>query len=606
MSLERSFLGQLEGISDECLLLDDICDVFSASDHMIFKKPLIQDMQCIPVHRERFIENLFNQILPLLSGYFYTSLVFKYVSFKVQMLMQKKQRLHTSECIHSTEKLVQTSAGRDAKSNVVTESDFKKDVKELRKFLKSLLKQEVNRNSLVLWNQYARFEWLVGNDDECRRVLSAAIHMHSQDKVPLNSDTYQQTALLLLYRSYAVLTLGIADIELDIPSSRSSKSDASVSSTLNMLVCLVEGPSENSFPLSATKILKCQRLYRNRLDVQLQRFIEMSDEKLGDCRNYLSMTGDPLVHWVYCFSLFTYLTTGIKAACEVFNEIFQRLSACVTLHQSYDDYYSFTMDSSTSSGEQEEEMRADRTRKQSVRFYSYFVFRRLKEAHISLLRYHVDCCNAPLCTLREPLMQALQQFHSHRHFLESFIDLEVGSRIAGRLSKYFGGSLSSRRHHSAVPDDCLTRPNENDSSSLIHWTIDEKKLHTSLYALLSLFRRLRETSEQDPVQVKQTGVTHQLRAWFEKALQQRSVCHSVLIWRLYMYFENTFGSVEKVKAVYYRSLQNCPWAKALYIDAIQYVPDMMQDVLDLMIEKELRVRTPVEELDLLLSNYKQT
>lgn len=40
--------------------------------------------------------------------------------------------------------------------------------------------------------------------------------------------------------------------------------------------------------------------------------------------------------------------------------------------------------------------------------------------------------------------------------------------------------------------------------------------------------------------------------------------------------------------------------QVLYMDAIEYFPDQLQETLDLMTEKELRVRVPVEELDLLL------
>lgn len=40
--------------------------------------------------------------------------------------------------------------------------------------------------------------------------------------------------------------------------------------------------------------------------------------------------------------------------------------------------------------------------------------------------------------------------------------------------------------------------------------------------------------------------------------------------------------------------------QVLYMDAIEYFPEDLQETLDLMTEKELRVRVPMEELDLLL------
>lgn len=42
--------------------------------------------------------------------------------------------------------------------------------------------------------------------------------------------------------------------------------------------------------------------------------------------------------------------------------------------------------------------------------------------------------------------------------------------------------------------------------------------------------------------------------------------------------------------------------QVLYMDAVEYFPGEMQEILDLMTEKELRVRLPVEELELLLED----
>ncbi len=38
------------------------------------------------------------------------------------------------------------------------------------------------------------------------------------------------------------------------------------------------------------------------------------------------------------------------------------------------------------------------------------------------------------------------------------------------------------------------------------------------------------------------------------------------------------------------------------MDCMHYFPDSLQEVCDLMVEKELRLRTPLEELDLLYEN----
>jgi len=41
--------------------------------------------------------------------------------------------------------------------------------------------------------------------------------------------------------------------------------------------------------------------------------------------------------------------------------------------------------------------------------------------------------------------------------------------------------------------------------------------------------------------------------------------------------------------------------QSIYVDMVSYLPDMLQDASDLMTEKELRIRTPLEELDILLA-----
>ena len=40
----------------------------------------------------------------------------------------------------------------------------------------------------------------------------------------------------------------------------------------------------------------------------------------------------------------------------------------------------------------------------------------------------------------------------------------------------------------------------------------------------------------------------------------------------------------------------------IYLDFLYYFPDKLQEVTDLLVEKEHRVRIPLEELDLLLAN----
>ncbi|KAJ8307993.1 hypothetical protein KUTeg_012867 [Tegillarca granosa] len=61
-----------------------------------------------------------------------------------------------------------------------------------------------------------------------------------------------------------------------------------------------------------------------------------------------------------------------------------------------------------------------------------------------------------------------------------------------------------------------------------------------------------------------------------------------------------FEQMERAKGVLYRALQQCPWSKALYLDGVAlFGEEKLQEMVDLMMEKEIRVQIPVEEVDIL-------
>ncbi|XP_075221889.1 nuclear exosome regulator NRDE2 isoform X2 [Lycorma delicatula] len=74
---------------------------------------------------------------------------------------------------------------------------------------------------------------------------------------------------------------------------------------------------------------------------------------------------------------------------------------------------------------------------------------------------------------------------------------------------------------------------------------------------------------------------------------------SPLIWRLYLQFISVCKSGGDLRTSFYRAVEECPWAKALYVDAIQLVPENIQEIQDLLIEKELRLHSLTDELDIL-------
>lgn len=138
------------------------------------------------------------------------------------------------------------------------------------------------------------------------------------------------------------------------------------------------------------------------------------------------------------------------------------------------------------------------------------------------------------------------------------------------------------------------------------------------------------------------GLLHRLRHLLERLTVVPSVRHSPLLWRLLLWTASLLTArlppkeaAEELKTLLYRAIQDVPWDKALYLDTALYldrrgqlyqttskevkwgegedhpedefvepkfelVPGTLEHITELMVEKELRVRLPLPELEVLL------
>ncbi|CAG9772949.1 unnamed protein product [Ceutorhynchus assimilis] len=72
-----------------------------------------------------------------------------------------------------------------------------------------------------------------------------------------------------------------------------------------------------------------------------------------------------------------------------------------------------------------------------------------------------------------------------------------------------------------------------------------------------------------------------------------------LVWRLFLQFVHQYFDTNVCRNVYYSAVEQCPWLKALYMDAAIYIPAELAQIQDLIIEKQLRLHLTPEELDIL-------
>mmetsp|Transcript_19060 Transcript_19060/g.31227 ORF Transcript_19060/g.31227 Transcript_19060/m.31227 type:complete len:523 (+) Transcript_19060:368-1936(+) len=180
-----------------------------------------------------------------------------------------------------------------------------------------------------------------------------------------------------------------------------------------------------------------------------------------------------------------------------------------------------------------------------------------------LIYLHSRCESTPLQILRTVLTKALESFPSNPLFLSLFVEWESKARIANRTRLFF--------------DQICRGP----SATPIVWEMSIRS------------------------EVGRTGVTHRIRALFEKALNSDSKSSGCVgLWRLYMRFELGCKNPSAAVRIYYRALKACPWARNVWMECFRLLRSHMLNIdlagiVDLMQEKELRVRTTLEEAEIL-------
>ncbi|XP_031523774.1 nuclear exosome regulator NRDE2 isoform X3 [Papio anubis] len=297
----------------------------------------------------------------------------------------------------------------------------------------------------------------------------------------------------------------------------------------------------------AVHILKARKAYEHALQDCLGDSCVSDPAPADSCSRLISLAK--------CFMLFQYLTTGIDAAVRIYEQVFAKLNS-----------YVFPEGSG----------KGDSASSQSWTS----VLEAITLMHTSLLRFHMKVSVYPLAPLREALSQALKLYPGNQVLWRSYVQIQNKSHSASKTRRFF---------------DTITR----SAKALEPWlfAIEAEKLRKRLVETVQ-----RLDGREIHATIPETGLTHRIQALFENAMRSDSGSRCPLLWRMYLNFLVSLGNKERSKGVFYKALQNCPWAKVLYLDAVEYFPDEMQEILDLMTEKELRVRLPLEELELLLED----
>uniref|UniRef100_A0A8D0D0N6 NRDE-2, necessary for RNA interference, domain containing n=1 Tax=Sander lucioperca TaxID=283035 RepID=A0A8D0D0N6_SANLU len=244
-----------------------------------------------------------------------------------------------------------------------------------------------------------------------------------------------------------------------------------------------------------------------------------------------------------CYALFQYITMGIQAANMVYSQARERVEE---LHR-------------TLASECEA----------------------LAVQQAALLRYHNSISVFPLAVLRQTVTSALSTWPSSAPLWSIYVQVENRYHSAGRARRFFH---SVTRDNSSLVPRLFAIVAEQQRKQLVD-AAQRSCCHDAALPILP-----------------ENGLSNRIRGLFESAIATEMGSHCPLLWRLYMHFLVSEGKGDKATGIFYKALQNVPWAKGLYMDAVQLFPEHLQEFVDLMTEKELRLRLPLEELDILLED----
>ncbi|XP_033115800.1 nuclear exosome regulator NRDE2-like [Anneissia japonica] len=485
---------------------------------------------------KEFVRNVFAQSLPLFTNNNRTDLLLVWIRFECENFEIKDDKLRKKA--------------------------LKQHCKEVRKFTKCILKEEINRNNLLLWRAYAELEWKLGNAEESRRIIGTALGMSGQ--VTSGEKVHLEAIPNLVY-SYANLELELdynVEIFMDTTKETSiNKDTGGIDRLLKVLTWLGQGSEIfshsqiESDKTSALEILKSRRGFQNKWEGNVEAYKSVfigSDSLTPVDLQYI-------VEYTCCYAWFQYITVGLKAATVVFEETLTVIKThCVSksMMETYVDATTTTL---------------------------YNHYENIFLHYIKLVIYHILRNPTPLMMIRSILQRALSAFPHSAVFLQLFIALEMKSLIIGRVRRYFDCSL----HSSVSPVTWL-------------YSIKAELIREGILAK-SRMQVATQTNSSGP-SIVSTGITHRIRSLFEKAVAERVARHCVLIWRLFIQFEVSYGDMKRAKSIFYRALQYCPWAKVLYLDAVRFFPDELETILDILMEKDLHIRVPIEEVEILMKS----
>ena len=232
---------------------------------------------------------------------------------------------------------------------------------------------------------------------------------------------------------------------------------------------------------------------------------------------------------------------------------------------------------------------------------------------IIIFSYLCDGCSAPAIyrSLKENL-ELLKSEQSSTSALEELLRQSAAKLLYSHVISHRPYSPASVR--SFLEESIAAFPDNTVFLALYAWSEASSRVDDRVRSILrDVTFADRHGHEQQPSLVTHLFAVHTelnrgisrgsnqntIRRTFERALQSDCGIHCAGLWKWYFFFE--LEDLSRAKDVFYRAIRACPWVKSLYLLAFEFLSEVLGErelkgIYDLMVEKELRIHTALEDI----------
>ena len=356
-----------------------------------------------------------------------------------------------------------------------------KTLKTVKKWLKSKLKEDKNRNNLTLWLELSGVDSRLGNTADALHVITTALKMSMTTGLSnMESDALKQLQVCSLFAQYVEITLGFAPIT-ETSCSSIDVSPESFAACVRCLACMVSegGVTDTAHPTAIAKLRAKNAFQQYASKLQETYFRKGCDVNYQDYV-ILCHQGSIMTVWLKCFAYFLYCLSDFDAARSLYESALETLKTLTT---------------------------ARSTDSCIAQLYHQKLLSVVCKDWLALCKHRSQLVPGSFRLLRHGLSAAVEALPHDSQLMRLYVVLESKAGLARQLRQFFH-RLAGR------------------GATAYIW----------LSVILAEMLRLQQLGKHCGGRTAtETGISHQLRAWFEAAVDQQPRCP--LLWRLYSFFE---------------------------------------------------------------------